>query len=90
MPGDSVHANPDDLRMFAMDVRSFAENAEDAGVGLRGRFKRLDWDDDQQRRFGQQLDEAVSHLRRLVLAVDNDLIPYLTSKAAHLERYQGR
>ncbi|ONH59974.1 hypothetical protein CcI49_14805 [Frankia sp. CcI49] len=77
------------MRLFASDVRSFAENAEDDCVALRGRFNRLDWDDDQQRRFGEELTETITHLRNLIAEVDR-LAPVLDGKASHLERYQGR
>ena len=55
-----VHANPDHLERLARDVRTCADDINDAIRKLQKAAKWVDWNDDKHTEFERKLHEATS------------------------------
>jgi len=84
-----VHADPDELDLFAQSLARFIENLNEAVNGLRQSFSVLEetWQDATKNRFEENLNLLLRQFSQFE-ANTEEFIPYLRSKASSLREYQ--
>ncbi len=81
-------ADPDDLELFAGQLRQFQQECFDRLAALDGQFQSLSesWQDQEQQRFQGVYDDFVRSFERFI-AETEEYVPFLQRKAAHLRDY---
>lgn len=81
-------ADPDDLELFALQLRQFHQECFDQLAGLSGHFQTLSesWQDQEQQKFQGLYDDFVQSFQRFIAGTE-EYVPFLQRKAAHLRDY---
>ena len=81
-------ADPEELRRFAADLKSFNETVRQHATTLGARFENLGatWRDQEHRKFAEHFEQTMRGLARFTNEADEH-IPYLLRKAERLEEY---
>jgi uncharacterized protein YukE len=80
--------NPEELRQFALSLRTFSSQLRERAASLAGQMASLNatWRDQEQRKFAEQFDANMKVLLRFTETADEH-VPYLIRKAEHIEDY---
>jgi uncharacterized protein YukE len=87
----SIHANPDEMDVFALHLKSFNERLAEEMSRLRGAFARVGetWTDAKYRSFADEFIRTMTLLENFGRASE-DFIGYLYSESAFLRQYLDR
>lgn len=80
--------DPEELRQFAQSLKKFNANLRDRAAALANQLAALNatWRDQEHKKFAEQFDQNMKVLMRFTEANDQ-YVPYLLRKAAHIEDY---
>ena len=83
-----AHVDPAELRRFAQELTRFNSELETLMTRLHGRLLALarTWQDQEQRKFTAEFDQAVKTLSRF-LDASGQHATFLVKKARHIEEY---
>lgn len=80
--------DPEELRLFARDLKRFNNELKNQLTVLNGRYISLGqtWRDQEHRKFAQQYEETMRSLTRF-MEVSVEQIPFLLRKAEQIDEY---
>ncbi len=80
--------DPEELRLFARDLKRFNNELKNQLTVLNGRYIALGqtWRDQEHRKFAQQYEDTVRSLTRF-MEVSVEQIPFLLRKAEQIDEY---
>ncbi len=80
--------DPEDLRRFAYELKSFNEELTQRSGALQARFQSLGqtWRDQEQRQFAEEFEQTMRAITRFLLAAEQQ-IPFLVRKAERIDEY---
>ena len=83
-----VIADPDDLKRFARELKTFNTGLGDAMTQLQGQFVRLGdtWRDQEHQKFGQEFEQTMRVLNHFMQSSEQQ-VPLLQGKARKLRDY---
>lgn len=86
----SAHANPDDLRRFAKDLRRVSSEVKQMSGGLTKTLSSLDWNDPVKNRIEADVKQVVKGLTQFADRLESEHARTVESKASKLEAYLDR
>ena len=80
--------DPEELRLFALNLRKFNTQLRDRAAALGSQLSALSatWRDQEHKKFAEQFDANMKVLVRFTDVAD-EYVPYLLRKAEHIENY---
>jgi uncharacterized protein YukE len=80
--------DPEELRLFARDLKRFNNELKNQLTVLNGRYIALGqtWRDQEHRKFAQQYEDTMRSLTRF-MEVSVEQIPFLLRKAEQIDEY---
>lgn len=84
----NVHANPDDLRRFARELRTTRSEIETLTSRLSKTLASLDWKDQVRSKIEDDVRQLTSGLNKFSARLD-DHAKQVDRKASDLDRYTG-
>lgn len=86
-----AHADPADIRRFAMQLKQFQQNMTQQMGMIHGQLQNLGqtWRDKEHDKFAAEFEQAAMAVRRF-LEASEEHIPFLLRKADRLDEYLGQ
>lgn len=86
-----AHADPEEIRRFAMMLKHFQQNMTQQMGAVHGQLNNLgqSWRDKEHDKFAAEFEQAAMAVRRFLEATDQH-IPFLLRKADRLDEYLGQ
>lgn len=83
--------DPEDLRMFASELRRLNDEVHDRMIALKGLFAALGetWRDQEQAKFAEEFDRTLTVLESFHTSADKHF-PFLLGKAEAAQEYLDR
>lgn len=83
-----ANVDPAELRRFARDLNRFNGELQNLINSLHSRLRGLEqtWQDQEQKKFAEEFDQAMKTLGRF-LEASNRHVGFLAKKAGHIEEY---
>jgi uncharacterized protein YukE len=80
--------DPEELRMFAQNLKKFSSEMQNRITMLGSQLVTLSrsWRDQEQKKFTEEFEQQVKGVARLIEVIENH-IPYLIHKAEIIEEY---
>lgn len=83
-----AHADPEELRRFATNLKRFNTELQGQMIALHGQFLSLGetWRDKEHQRFGEEFERTMRSIAGFVESVEEH-VPFLLRKADRLDDY---